>query len=205
VLLVDDLVAAGWAVDGPEVGADGSAEVRFSRPFANPEEAAAIFTDIAGPAGPFQDFAVGRSTSFARTEWTFDGRIDASGGLEAFGDADLAAELDGEPLGLTPEEIEKALGDPLEEVIRLRVEARLPGDVTSNGDTEDGVAAWEVPFGDGPVDLAADGTETRWVSLVAGGLAVVCLVALLIHAIIRLVARRRAGRPAEPAHRTEQP
>src|SRR3546814_13002307 len=57
--------------------------LRVSREFGNPEEAAAIFDEIAGEEGPFQDFAVTHEDSFASTEWGFTGRVDFSGGLEA--------------------------------------------------------------------------------------------------------------------------
>src|SRR3546814_2958355 len=43
--------------------------LRVSREFGNPEEAAAIFDEIAGEEGPFQDFAVTHEDSFASTEW----------------------------------------------------------------------------------------------------------------------------------------
>src|SRR3546814_1417416 len=91
-------------------------------------EAAAIFDEIAGEEGPFQDFAVTHEDSFASTEWGFTGRVDFSGGLEALGDEGLAAELDGEPLGLSVEEIEERLGDSLSRLVQVRVGVRLPGE-----------------------------------------------------------------------------
>jgi hypothetical protein len=101
VLAIDDLADAGWTVEGPEQEADGFTRLRFHKPFDDPEEASLIFDEIAGEDGPFQDFAVSHDSGFARTEWGFSGRIDFRGGLEAFGDEALAAELDGEPLGQT--------------------------------------------------------------------------------------------------------
>ena len=48
VLEVDDLEAAGWTVEGPDEEPDGYTRMRFRKPFDDPEEAAAIFAEIAG-------------------------------------------------------------------------------------------------------------------------------------------------------------
>ncbi|MGK2948512.1 MAG: hypothetical protein ACSLFP_08050 [Acidimicrobiales bacterium] len=206
VLEVDDLVDAGWTVDEPVLESDGFTRVRIRQDFADPDGAAAIFASIAGDEGPFQDFVVGRETSFARTEWTFDGRVDFTGGLEAFGDDALAAELDGEPLGQSVEEIEAQLGESLSRIIQVRVGVQLPGEVTSNATTKaDNGAVWQIGFGDGELDLSAKGEETRTTTLVALGVGVACLVLLLAYALVRLAMRSTDKRrnaavtPDEPA------
>ncbi len=203
VLEVDDLTEAGWVVDGPDEESDGYTRVRFRRSFANAEEAADIFGEIAGEDGPFQDFAVRRETSLARTEWGFSGRVDFSGGLEAFGDDALAAELDGEPLGQSVEEIEAQLGEALSRIIQVRVSARLPGDVTSNATTKaENGAVWQVGFGDGAVDLEATGEEQRTSTLVGIAVAAVCAVLLLVYGLVRLAMRSTAKRRG--AHLAEE-
>jgi hypothetical protein len=198
VLEVDDLTAAGWVVDGPDLESDGYTRVRIRRDFADADEAAEIFADIAGDEGPFQDFAVRRDRSFARTEWGFTGRVDFSGGLEAFGDTGLAAELDGEPLGQSVEEIEAQLGESLSRLIQVRVGVRLPGDVSSNATTKAGNGAvWQVAFGDGAVDLEATGEQQRTSTWVAIGIGVTCAVLLLVYGLIRLAMRSTAKRRSE--------
>ena len=195
VLALDDLTDAGWLVEGPDEEEDGFTRVRFRKTFANPEEAAGIFEEVAGEDGPFQDFAVRRDSSFAKTEWGFRGRVDFSGGVEAFGDDELAAELDGEPLGQTQEEIEERLGEALSRIIQVRVVVRLPGDVTSNATTKAGNGAvWQVGFGDGSIDLAADGEEQRTATLVGVGVAAACLAILLFYGLVRLAMRSTARR-----------
>lgn len=195
VLEVDDLVAAGWVIDGPDLESDGYTRVRFRQAFSDATEAAAIFDQIAGDDGPFQDFAVRRATSFARSEWGFTGRVDFSGGLEAFGDDALAAELDGEPLGQSVEEIEAQLGESLSRLIQVRVGVRLPGEVTSNATTKAGNGAvWQVSFGDGPVDLVATGEEQRTASLVGAGVGAACLVLLVVYGLVRLAMRSTGAR-----------
>jgi hypothetical protein len=199
VLALDDLAAAGWAVDGPDAEDDGFTRVRFRKSFANPDEAAGIFREVAGEDGPFQDFAVTRQTSFARTEWGFEGRVDFAGGLEAFGDDGLAAELDGEPLGQTVEEIEEQLGEALSRMIQVRVGVRLPGDVSSNATTKAGNGAvWQVGFGEGTVDMEASGEEQRTSTLVGVGVAAAGVVLLLLYGLVRL-AMRSSQRRATPA------
>ena len=96
-----------------------------------------------------------------RTEWGFTGRIDFSGGLEAFGDEELAAELDGEPLGQTVEEIEAQLGEPLEpgDPGRRRGAAARRGGVERHEPGGRTAACGRSAFGDGPVDMEATGEE----------------------------------------------
>ncbi|RPI20314.1 MAG: hypothetical protein EHM57_08285, partial [Actinobacteria bacterium] len=185
VLEIADVVDAGWVADGPDVESDGWTRVRFRRPFADPAGADAIFEDIAAADGPFQDLAVGYDPSFARSDWTFGGRLDFSGGLAAFGDDALTAELDGEPLGQSREEIEAQLGEPLADVIQGRVAVRLPGEVTSNAPTTVGDAVvWQAGFGDDAIDLEATGEEQRTATLVAVGAGTVCLVLLLVYGLV---------------------
>jgi hypothetical protein len=192
VLEVDDLVDTGWSVEDPEVERDGWTRVRFRHPFTHPAEADAIFEDIAAADGPFQDLALHHDPSFARSEWTFTGRLDFSGGLAAFGDEALTAELDGEPLGQTVEEIEAQLGEPLADVIQARVAVRLPGEVTSNAPTTLGDAeVWQTAFGDDGIDLEATGVDQRTATLVAVGVGAACFVLLLVGGLARLARRRR--------------
>jgi len=199
VLEVDDLTDAGWVIDGPDLDSDGYTRVRIARSFADADEAAAIFADIAGDEGPFEDFAVRRDPSFARTEWGFTGRVDFSGGLEAFGDDGLAAELDGEPLGQSVEEIEEQLGESLSRLIQVRVGVRLPGDVTSNATTKAGNGAvWQVAFGDGPIDLEATGKESRASALVAAAIGGVCAGLLVLYGLVRVAMRSTAKRRTGP-------
>jgi len=201
VMAVDDLLEAGWSVDGPVAEADGWTRVRISHPFGTPEEAAVVFDQIAAEDGPFQDFAVARETSFAETRWTFTGRVDLTGGLEAFGDEGLTAELDGEPLGIPVEELEAQLGESLSRLLQIRVSVRLPGEVTSNATTQAANGAvWQVRFGEDPLVLEAEGTERRTSTLVAAGIGALCAVALVVLLLVRLARRvlARDDRAAEP-------
>jgi hypothetical protein len=197
---VGDLEEAGWVVDGPTKESDGFTRVRIRHPFGTPEEAAEVFAQIAADDGPFQDFRVERDTSFAETTWRFSGTVDFSGGLEAFGDEALAAELDGEPLGQSVEEIEAQLGESLSRLIQVRVRARLPGDVTSDATTKaDNGAVWQVGFGEGSVDMDATGRERRWSTLALVGIGGLAALALVVLVLVRLAGRVTGRDETDPS------
>jgi hypothetical protein len=180
----DDLTAAGWAVSAPSEqseGGDGLTWLRVSRSFGTPEEAEVILTELTGPSGPLRDLQVTRSDSYGRTELTFTGTADLSGGLEAFGDAGLATALEGEPLGEDAAAIEARIGQPLADAFAVEITARLAGDETT----------WAPRLGDPP--LAMDAQRTRYdVPVVAlSVVALAALVALVAMLAFRLVRSRR--------------
>ena len=88
----DDLKATGWELAEPEVEGDVT-WLRATKPFGTPAEAAQILTELTGPDGGLRDFRLERSRSFGSTSYEFAGTADLSGGLEAFGDSGLAAEI----------------------------------------------------------------------------------------------------------------
>lgn len=181
-LRVDDLDQAGWVVSGPAAEDDGRTWVRAVKPFASPEAAAAVMAEVTGPDGPLRGFTVTRERSLARTELTVDGTIDLSGGLEAFSDPEVAAVLDGLPFG---QELPELLGGtPPAEAVRVTVAVDLPGEVEADATEEaPGLALWEVPLGDGPVEVSAASSELRtatiaWLVVAAG--AAVLLAGVLV-------------------------
>ena len=194
-LSVADLTAAGWSVTDPVLDDDGFTRVALTHPTGSPGEATGVLQSLSGPAGPLQQLRVTRHTTFAGDEWSFTGRIDFSGGVEGFGDSALAEELDGLPVGQTAAEIEAELGEPLEEVIQVRVDVRLPGTVESNALASGGDrAVWQVGFGERSVAMEATGRERRVGTLVAAGAAVACGLGLVISGAVALVRRGRRRR-----------
>ena len=188
-LRIDDLRATGWAVTGPTKEADGFTYVQVTKPFANPDEATQIFSEVSGPNGPFRDFRISRTRSFARTSTRFDGTIDFTrGGLEQFADSDLAAQLDGKPLGDDVAAIEARLGEKLDKVFQFKVAVRLPGDVTSNAPARAlNGAVWEPKLSDTtPTVLSASGRSWRTTSLIAVAVAAVAGFVLLLVLLIRV-------------------
>ncbi len=179
VLRVDDLRQAGWEVEGPRAEGDGLTWVRASRPFADVAEAERVMADLSGPAGPFRDFRLSRSTSLWRTRTGFTGTVDLTGGLAGLTDPDLFERL-GPDVGL----------DTLAQAVRVEVSARLPGRVRSNATTTSGGrAVWNPEMGS-QLTLRADAELRRLAPLVYGALAVAAVLAALV-----LVFRRtRRGR-----------
>lgn len=195
-LRVDDLKATGWTVTGPTKETDGFTYVRAAKPFANPAEANKVFGEIAGAGGPFRDFRIARSRSFARTETTFDGTVDFAHGLESFTDSQLAQALDGKPLGNDVAAIEKAIGTPLDQAFSFKVAVRLPGRIASNatGSAANG-AEWAPKLSDkAPSTLHAEGKSWRVGTIALVAVAAVALVAALVVLLVRL-----AGRTPPPA------
>ncbi|MGH9187501.1 MAG: hypothetical protein ACRD0U_17075 [Acidimicrobiales bacterium] len=201
-LRTEDLEETGWTVSPLAKEADGLTWFRLSKPFDTPEEATAIFNEVGGQAGPFRDFRLERSRPFARTRFEFEGTVDFSGGLESFGDSELAAALDGEPLGAEVIVIEAQLGQTADRVFSFRVAVRLPGDVSSNapGRASNG-AVWEPTLSEpGPIELAASSQSWRVGTLAWVGVALIAALACLALLAVRLVVafRRRASPPRSP-------
>src|SRR3954453_1561701 len=181
-LKVDDLTAHGWTVSGGVKETDGFTYFSISKLFANPDEANAIFKEIAGDQGPFRDFTISRSRSFAHTNFTFSGTVDFSRGLESFSDSDLAQQLDNKPLGDDIKAIEQRINDSLDNVFQINITVRLPGNVDSNapGQFANG-ARWQPKLSEpAPVTLTASSSSTRWFSIVGAAVAGVSGVGLLI-------------------------
>lgn len=180
---VDDLVDAGWTVDGPEADPDGATWLRATHAFGTPEEAEQILAGLTGPDGALRDLEVTRTESFGRTQYGFSGTLDLSDGLEAFGDEGVAAVLDGSPAGDDVAAIELRAGEPLAEILALDVTARLPGDETT----------WSPRLGDAPVAMSSESTVDDRLVLGLALLAGLCLVASVVVLVVRLVTGRRRG------------
>lgn len=191
-----DLTAAGWHVGAPSAsGGDGFVWIRATKPFGTPEEAGRVLREVAGTHGPLRDLRVRRDDGFGRTQFTFEGTADLSGGLESFGDEGLAAALEGEVLGQDASAIEQELGRPLSDVFSLRISADLPGD--------SGATSWNPELGGEPVEMAATGTVRDWWVLALAGVAIACGLALV--GVLAVLFRR--GRPVSgpPAMSSEAP
>lgn len=193
---VDDLTAKGWTVTGPAQETDTFTYVTATKPFANPDEANTIFAEVSGETGPFRDFTLARSRSFAKTEFTFSGTVDFAGGLESFSDSDLAAQLDGKPLGDDVAAIEQQIGQKLDDAFEIRVSVRLPGDVNSNAPSRAvNGAVWQPRLSQpAAITLEASSTSTRWTTIVGAGAAVLAALTLVVLLVVRAMRRRRPQR-----------
>ncbi len=180
----DDLTAAGWDVAGPDTEGNTTL-LRVVKPYGSPEEAVSILGELTGPEGPLRELQVARDTWFGGERFRFSGVADLSGGLEAFADEGLAAELDGNPLGEDPADIEQRLGRPLDDMFQLDIRVVLPG-----GREE----AWSPTLGGRPVDMTAETTLYNPTVLGLAALAALFVVALLVLLLVRLL-RRGTSQP----------
>ncbi|MEY2449840.1 MAG: hypothetical protein QOH79_3316 [Acidimicrobiaceae bacterium] len=197
-LKVDDLTAHGWTVTGPVKETDGFTYFSAAKPFANPDDAKKIFTEISGDKGPFRDFTISRARSFAHSKFHFSGTVDFTGGIESFSDSELAQQLDGKPIGEDVKAIEQRIGESLDNVFEIRIAVRMPGDVTSNapGQATNG-AVWQPRLSQpAAITLDASSSSTRWFTIIGTAVAVVAGPVLLPVVLILTLARARRRRRA---------
>lgn len=185
-LRLDDVRAAGWAVDAPRKEGDGLTWVRAAKPFADPDEVPAIVAELNGPAGPFRDFRVERTRTLTRSRTTFTGTVDLAAGLAGLADAELTAALGDVDLSLDAEGLRARFGDRL----RVEVTAGLPGEIETNapGRAAAGRPLWAPGLGQ-TIQMEASGQAFKLdprLPIVAGATLLAAVVLLVV-----LVRRRR--------------
>lgn len=169
---LDDLRSAGWEVRGPEENTDGGSEIEVRHGFTHVADARRLLDQLTGTEGAFKGFVLEQKRTFLRTETALRGTVDLSRGMAVFSDAKLTEALGGQPLGVTPEQLEQRLGGPVDRAFGLQVAVRLPGRVESNAPTATGgTAVWAPRLGE---QVAIDATSERWnrLNLALTGLAV---------------------------------
>lgn len=194
----DDLVTAGWKVEGPTPTDDGGLRLEISRGFQDPTEATLILGQVNGPRGPLQEAVLTRSGKDTNSVWTLAGRLEVNGGLQAFID-DAAFEL----LGAAPyaADIEEA-GLDLGAAVGLNFTVSLPGEIESTtGVQNDGGITWLVPMDGSRVDIATSSTNVDVVSSVAGvgrvlilGLLIVWIAGMAVLLLLVFNAQQRRTR-----------
>lgn len=197
-LRTSDLASAGWTIDGPTESESGqSVIVMASKDFASPDHLAGVLQEIAGDTGVFNDFAVTRERSFARTTYLLTGQIDASVNIERFSDDGITGLL-GSPIGRSVEELEAIAGRPLEQTVTLRFTVTLPDTAESIGGQVDGnTATWAIlPVDPLPTDINVSSSVEDRLPRIYAAIALIAL-ALLVTLIVFRVLARLGGRRAE--------
>lgn len=140
-LRLDDLRQAGWEVDAAALtvdvpappsstpgGADGFAWIRATKAFSSPEQLAAVLAEIdAGPDRLFSDVEFQRVETEDDITYHLTGQVDLSKGLATFAEADVAAQLGGDPFGGNVAAIEAAEGKPVSEMVSFEVTTSVAG------------------------------------------------------------------------------
>lgn len=148
-LVVDDLVAVGWEVTGPDATDDGGVQLVLRREASDLESLAAVLAEI-GP--PLRGFEVRRADEFARTTWQVTGRSVVSDGTAEFLDADALSLLGSAPFVADLSD----LGRELDAVVQMELRLQIPGElVRTSGTVNDGIIEWRLPMDGTLVTLEA--------------------------------------------------
>lgn len=172
-----DLVKNGWKLTGPEPTDEGGLRVALTHEFANETQASALLMQLNGNRGPFRDVRLTREGKSRDSVWKLTGRLEVTGGLQAFADDQLL-----QVVGATPyEQTVKDAGLDLGKAISLQVNAVLPGKVQSTtGVAQDGVLTWRVATDGTPVDLATTTNEVDVAGTIGGVLSFVARALLIL-------------------------
>ena len=199
-LRTDDLVAVGWEVTKPVKTKTGGLTVTLVRPFRNPAEANIALSQVNGPKGPLHEMVVTRTGKDTNSQWSLAGRLEVTGGLEAFID-DAGLELVGAaPYLANVREAGLDLGD----AVGLTFTAILPGDIEqSTGVRGDGIVSWAVPMDGSKIDIATTSTNVDVASSISRvskvlilGLLVLWIAATIILLLLVGNSRQRRSRPS---------
>ena len=160
-LQFDDLAAAGWTVEGPEIDAAGALTLSVAKPFPDADALPGVLAEIAGDGVLFVDVELRMTHSFDRiglapasTQYELVGTVDPNPDLDSFADEFLPPSVD-----LSNREAEIAAQRGGDDKIVVRV--RLPGAESSETGEVDGEAVvWETVFGaTEPLQLDASATH----------------------------------------------
>jgi len=203
-LVLDDVAAAGWTIDGPVATDDGGLTVTMSHDFVSDQEATNLLRSL-GP--PFGQMTVQRGTTGDETTTQVSGLLGLTNGFQSFADEDLVAAIGSAPFA---EEI-AASGATPETSMTVTFRASLPGDIVAGGTTgtvlDDGTIEWTVPMDDTVDDLRAEATQSpgddRWWARPLSIVALVALIAWVVFMIcfITYVAIARWRRARDYKHR----
>jgi hypothetical protein len=155
-LVLDDVAAAGWQIDGPTTTADGGLTIALGHDFASADEATNLLRSL-GP--PFNQIEVGRGTSGDETTTRLTGLLGLTDGFTSFADADLIAAVGSVPFA---DQIAAAGATPPDSM-SVTVNATLPGeivaDATNPTSTEGDVLTWAVPLDGSVLELQAESVQ----------------------------------------------
>ena len=194
----DDLKQAGWKTDGPKKTKSGGLTIELTHSFKNPSEATAVLAQVSEAKGPLHDIVVTRSGKDTNSTWTLAGRLEISGGLDAFVDDATRTLLGVSPYAAEVNESGLDLGD----AVAITFVATLPGTVdASTGLADNGTLSWRVPMDGSKVDIATTTTHvavatsiSRVARVLILGLLVLWIAATAILLLLVANARNRRAR-----------
>jgi FMN phosphatase YigB (HAD superfamily) len=182
-LAVDDLTRAGWEIAGPQTVDGGGVQVEATKPFATPDEGAAVLAELTGPDGVLTEIELTIENSFGRTTSSFSAEADPSGGIVGLAD-DALIQVLGDDLGGQLARIEAETGATADEQATLTLTVQLPGARES----------WALAPGTEATTLDLEHQQLRPVPIALAAGAVVLLVVGLILLVVRIIAMARDHR-----------
>jgi len=195
-LRFDDIVAAGWIVDGPAPTQSGGIQVVFTHTFETPAEATALLADIDGDKGPLVGITLERTVVKKTTTFTLNGTLQVTGGLDAFSDEELLAAV-----GATPYATQIAgAGLQPADAIGITFTASLPGKIDNTTAAAGEGLSWTVPLDGTAVDVATlsetKDTRNAWASPLARGarIGLIAWGAISLCVIVYVMLARRRQR-----------
>jgi len=207
-LATDDVVAAGWAIDGPNPTPDGGLTITFTHGFFSDEEATNLLNSL-GP--PFTEMSMVRNSSGETTTTRLTGLLGLPDGFASFADDDLVAAVGSVPFA---DQI-AASGSTPATSLGVTLRASLPGEIdesqTNGTEISDGQLEWIMPVDGTVLDARAVSVQSpgddRWWARPLSVLALVALVAWVAFMILFIGyvawarwqrSHRRRGRPPPP-------
>ncbi len=209
-LALDDVVAAGWVIDGPNPSPDGGLTITLTHGFFSDQDATNLLNSL-GP--PFNEMSMVRNSSGDDTTTRLSGLLGLPDGFASFADDDLVAAIGSQPFA---DQIAAARATP-ESSIGATMRARLPGDIDesqTNGTDLDGQLEWVAPLDGTVLDARAVSVQSpgddRWWARPLSVIALVLLIAWIAFMTVfigyvawarwqRAHRRKRPTRPRPPA------
>ncbi len=149
-LVFDDVIAAGWSIDGPNPTDAGGLELQMSHPFRSQGEATNLLQSL-GP--PFTSMELGRGTNGDITTNRLSGRLVLVDGFGSFADDDLVAAVGGQPFATQIAATDATPATSMSVTIRALLPGVINEDATNVEPNAGGVLEWAVPL---------DGTVLQW-------------------------------------------
>lgn len=179
-LMLGDLDATGWQVEGPLLRGDDVIH-RAAKPFAGSDELGAVLGEVLGP-DVLSGFRLDRTKEWAQVDYRLTGTVDLTGGLESLGDTELTAALDGQPLGVDLEALAEEIGGDPAERGSVSLVVVMPGETADGSVSEELVVdttfAADAPIGVDirTVDRAEGPRQWRMMAVGLGASAVLLAV-----------------------------
>ena len=164
-----DLRKAGWEGPGLQRRTTGTAIFSLHHRFTTADEASELLAQLSATDGPFGQLTLTRSRSPISTAITLRGPGDFRRGLEAFGDAKIAALTGSGAFGVSQTEVlRQANAANINDVLTVKVMSDLVGTR----------ATWTLPVGKA-TPIRSSGQQTQWATI-GGVAAAVSTLALFV-------------------------